>query len=186
MAVKLPKNAPNPLQKRVPHNGKVIGVSTKENFRRAVPKTYSYRYEVTGDAGPAGDPLVREGAAIIESRYRGRGATWNMARSVTEPQTYLVRGGYIHPLEENPMAYPPRRVVSPEATAAQGRTPGFPTPTAANKVVRPRAVAVPAPTPAPERPAAPPPVTTRVDSPAPIRRAARPTPANESAYKKTG
>ena len=74
----------------MPHNGKVIGVSTKENFRRPVPKTYSYRYEVTGDAGPAGDPLVREGAAIIESRYRGRGATWNMARSVTDPQTYLV------------------------------------------------------------------------------------------------
>jgi hypothetical protein len=158
------------------HNGKVVSVSTKDNFRRPVPKTYSYRYEVTGDAGPAGEPLVRAGAAIIESRYRGRGATWNVARSVTEPQTYLVRGGYVHPLEENPMAYPPRAIVSREATAPQGRTPGFPAPAAAPKVVRPRAVAEGAP-------------TTRFDSPppAPIRRpAARPTPANESAYKKTG
>ena len=73
------------------------------------------------------------------------------------------------------MAYPPRRlVVSPEAVAAQGRTPGFPTPSAANKVMRPRpAVAEPTPTPRsppvrlrPRRP-------LRVDlATAPIRRAA--------------
>jgi hypothetical protein len=179
---KTPQANSNP---RVPHNGKVVGVSSKENFRRPVPKTYSYRYEVTGDAGPVGEPLVRAGAAIIESRYRGRGATWNVARSVTEPQTYLVRGGYVHPLEENPMAYPPRATVSPESIAPKTRTPGF-APSAVNKVVRPaRAVPEPAPTPAP---------TTRFDSPATsygpgtaaIRRAARPTPANESAYKKTG
>jgi hypothetical protein len=182
MAVKNTKTPTANANPRVPHNGKVVGVSTKENFRRPIPKTYSYRYEVTGDAGPAGDPLVRAGAAIIESRYRGRGATWNVARSVTEPQTYLVRGGYVHPLEDNPMAYPPRAIVSPEAVALKGRTPGFSAPSAANKVVRaPRAVADPVP-------------TTRFDSPGPvpvpaaaaIRRTARPTPANESAYKKTG
>jgi hypothetical protein len=158
------------------HHGKIVGVSTKENFRRPVPKTYSYRYEVTGDAGPAGDPLVRAGAAIIESRYRGRGATWNVARSVTEPQTYLVRGGYVHPLEDNPMAYPPRSAVSPEAAAPQTRTPGFGVPSTVPKVVRPKVLAETA-------------ATARFDSPpaAPIRRvAARPTPANESAYKKTG
>ena len=93
---------------------------------------------------------------------------------MTEPQTYLVRGGYVHPLEENPMAYPPRRVISPEAAAPQGRTPGF-APSAASKVVRPR-VTEPA-------------TTARFDSapPTPVRRVgARPTPANESAYKKTG
>lgn len=167
----------HPSHHHTTHNGKVVGVSTKDNFRRPVPKTYSYRYEVTGDAGPAGEPLVRAGAAIIESRYRGRGATWNVARSVTEPQTYLVRGGYVHPLEDNPMAYPPRAVISPEAAAPQGRTPGFaPPPSVAAKVVRPRAVAEPA-------------ATARFNSPAsaPIRRAAaRPTPANESVYKKTG
>jgi hypothetical protein len=165
---------------RPSHGGKVVAVSTKDNFRRPVPKTYSYRYEVIGDAGPAGDPLVRAGAAIIESRYRGRGATWNVARSVTQPETYLVRGGYVHPLEENPMAYPPRSMTSPGAAVPQTRTPGFP---AANKVLRPRV--------APEVPPAPAPATTvatsRFDSPAPIRRpGARPTPANESAYKKTG
>ena len=180
MAAKNAKTPPANPNSQVPHTGKFVGVSTKENFRRPIPKTYSYRYEVTGDAGPAGEPLVRAGAAIIESRYRGRGATWNVARSVTEPQTYLVRGGYVHPLEDNPMSYPPRAVVSPESIAPKTRTPGFVAPSAANKVVRPpRAVPEPVPTPAPP---------TRFDSPAPaaIRRAARPTPANESAYKKTG
>jgi hypothetical protein len=164
--------------KNHPIHGKVVAVSTKDNFRRPVPKTYSYRYEVTGDAGPAGDPLVRAGAAIIEGRYRGRGATWNVARSVVEPQTYLVKGGYVHPLEDNPMAYPPRATVNPDAVAAAAtRTPGFPSAAAVNKLVRPR-------------PQVEPPATKRFDSAAPpsaIRRpGARPTPANESAYKKTG
>ena len=171
--------------KNHPIHGKVVAVSTKDNFRRPVPKTYSYRYEVSGDAGPAGDRLVRAGAAIIESRYRGRAATWNVARSVVEPNTYLVRGGYVHPLEENPMAYPPRSVTNPAAVAPATRTPGFPGAAVGNKVMRPR---VPTETAA----------TKRFDSPAPaaagpapvpslIRRSgARPTPANESAYKKTG
>jgi hypothetical protein len=178
MGVKKASHHPNqPAKQNVPFNGKFVAVSTKENFRRPVPKTYSYRYEVNDDAGPAGQPLVRAGAAIIEGRYRGRGATWNVARSVVEPETYLVRGGYVHPLEENPMAYPPRSVISPEAVAQQGRTPGFAAP---SKVVRPRVLA---------EPATPPAATTRFDSPAPapIRRVGgRPTPANESAYKKTG
>ncbi len=187
MAAKNAKTPPANTNPQVPHNGKFVSVSTKENFRRPIPKTYSYRYEVIDDSGPAGEPLVRAGAAIIESRYRGRGATWNVARSVTEPQTYLVRGGYVHPLEDNPMAYPPRATTSPEAVAPKMRTPGFAPPSAANKVVRPRAVPEPAPVPVPT-------ATTRFESPAPsqvpaaapIRRAARPTPANESAYKKTG
>jgi hypothetical protein len=173
---------PQNRTKSHPVHGKVVAVSTKDNFRRPVPKTYSYRYEVVGDAGPKGDPLVRAGAAIIEGRYRGRGATWNVARSAVEPQTYLVRGGYVHPLEENPMAYPPRSAVNPDAVAAAAtRTPGFPSATAANKVVRPKPPVEPA-------------TTKRFDSgnapvgvPSQIRRpGARPTPANESAYKKTG
>jgi hypothetical protein len=175
MAAKNAKHAQNHPASH-PHTVKIVGVSTKENFRRPVPKTYSYRYEVVDDAGPAGQPLVRAGAAIIESRYRGRGATWNMARSVTEPQTYLVRGGYVHPLEENPMAYPPRSVLSPEASAQQRPTPGF-AQSAANKIERPRLVA-------PSAPAVPPPVAAPA---AAVRRnVARPTPANESVYKKTG
>ncbi len=170
-----------PTNPHAPHNGKVVAVSTNDNFRRPVPKTYSYRYEVIGDAGPEGAPLVRAGAAIIEGRYRGRGATWNVARSVTEPQTYLVRGGYVHPLEDNPMAYPPRSVISPEASAQQGPTPGFPA-AAPKAVVRKRPIPEAAPTARfdsqPPEPAA---------APAPIRRVgARPTPANESVYKKTG
>jgi hypothetical protein len=169
-----PKKANHPSARHHSHHsGKLVAVSTKENFRRPVPKTYSYRYEVTGDAGPAGAPLVRAGAAIIESRYRGRSATWNVARSVTEPQTYLVRGGYVHPLEENLMAYPPRSAAPPEAAAPLGPTPGFAPASAANKVVRPRPVADIAP-------------TSRFDSPPARRTGARPTPANESAYKKTG
>jgi hypothetical protein len=167
---------PKPRQNRTkshPVHGKVISVSTKENFRRPVPKTYSYRYEVNADAGPAGEPLVRAGAAIIEGRYRGRTAQWNVARSMVEPETYVIRAGYVHPLEENPMAYPPRSVVNPDHVAAQAtRTPGFP----AAKALRPRP---PQPFP-PKRPDAP-------AGAAPIRRTgARPTPANESAYKKTG
>jgi len=67
-----------------PIQGNVVAVSTKANFRRPVPKTYSYRYEVNGDTGPAGEPLVHAGAAIIEGRYRGRAATWNIARSIVE------------------------------------------------------------------------------------------------------
>src|ERR1700729_3465152 len=128
MGVKNANHHPNGNHHHTMQNGKFVGVSTKDNFRRPVPKTYSYRYEVTGDAGPAGEPLVRAGAAIIESRYRGRGATWNVARSVTEPQTYLVRGGYVHPLEDNPMAYPPRSVISPEAAAHPRPPPRLPRP----------------------------------------------------------
>jgi len=168
------KNANHPQITPVSHaprNGKVVAVSTKDNFRRPIPKTYSYRYEVTGDAGPEAEPLVRAGAAIIESRYRGRGASWNVARSMTESQTYQVRAGYVHPLEENPMAYPPRSAVPPEASAQLGPTPGF--------APRPRLVAEAAPK---GRIDVPPPVP-----PAPIRRVgARPTPANESVFKKTG
>jgi hypothetical protein len=165
--------------KRRPTNihAKVVPVSTKENFRRPVPKTYSYRYEVGGDAGPADDPLVKKGAAIIEGRYRGRAATWNIGRSMIDPVTYLARGSYIHPLEENPMAYPPRSV----PVEVHGPTPGFP---ASNvpKVVRTGAridsnVPPPKPGSTGTQPAgAPPPGAAR-----------RPTPANEpAAFRKTG
>ena len=187
MGVKTAKKPPS--SKAVPRNGKFVAVSTKDNFKRPIPKTYSYRYEVIGDAGPDGAPLVRAGAAIIESRYRGRGATWNVARSVVEPQTYLVRGGYVHPLEENPMAYPPRSVISPEAAVSQGRTPGFAA-SAGKKVVHQRPAAEPAPlatTRFDSAPPAPAPKPAATPAAAPIRRVgARPTPANESAYKKTG
>jgi hypothetical protein len=168
---------------------KIVAVATKDNFRRPVPKTYSYRYEVAADAGPAGDPLVSAGAAIIESRYRGRGASWQVSRSPVSTQTYTVNGSYVHPLPENSMAYPPRTVAAPppapaapaHAAPAHGHT----------KIERPRVVAetvstarfdskAPVVPPAAAAAAAPP-------TPAPMRRdGARPTPANEPAYRKTG
>jgi hypothetical protein len=160
-------------------NAKVIPVSTKENFRRPVPKTYSYRYEVAADAGPAGEPLVRKGAAIIEGRYRGRAATWNVGRSMVDPVTYLAKGSYVHPLEDNPMAYPPRHA---PAEVKHVRTPGFAA-TAAQKVVRPATRfdtnVPPATAPQPGSVGTPPAAAP------PGRRG--PTPANEpAAYRKTG
>jgi hypothetical protein len=151
---------------------KVLPVGPRDKYRRSVPKTYSYRYEVAADAGPEGDPLVRAGAAIIEGRYRGRLATWNIGRSAMEPETYQARGGYVHPLEENPMAYPPRSNEQEPAIAAT-RTPGFAAPTFAMKLRHQTALVEP----------------TRIDAKAAAAAKAspRPTPANEPAtYRKTG
>jgi hypothetical protein len=93
--------------------------------------------------------LLRAGAVIIESRYRGRIATWHISRSVVEPATFLARGGYVHPLEEHPMAYPPRNVEAAEPAAT--RTPGFAGHDAAAALHRTAAAkASPRPTPANE------------------------------------
>ena len=149
----------------------VLPVGSRENYRRAVPKTYSYRYEIAADAGPDGNPLIRAGAVIIESRYRGRFATWNVRRSVVEPATFQACGGYVHPLEEHPMAYPPRSVEGPAATRAPA--PGFAESVAA-KLVRREAGRIDA---------------TRSDAnaTAAAKASPRPTPANESAaYRKNG
>ncbi len=157
---------------------KVVAVASKDNFRRPVPKTFSYRYEVAADAGPAGNPLVSKGAAIIESRYRGRGASWQVSRSPVATEKYTVNGGYVHPLPENPMAYPPRTVPAPAAHV----------PVAPAPVARPHGTPTtrfdsrPAVAPAVAKPAAPKPAAA-----ATIRRGVdRPTPANEPAYRKTG
>jgi len=150
----------------------VLPVGSREKYRRAVPKTYSYRYEVAADVGPDGNPLVRAGAVIIESRYRGRLATWNIGRSVVEPATFQARGAYVHPLEENPMAYPPRSVEAAAATRAP--TPGFANQNAAAKLLRREPGLV---------------EPTRIDAKATAAAKAspRPTPANEpAAYRKTG
>ena len=161
----------------------LFGIFFSQPLARWFAFCQSLLERVLADAGPADDPLVRAGAAIIEGRYRGRGATWHIARSVVEPATYLIRGGYVHPLDENQMAYPPRAAVNAEAVAAAAamRTPGFPGAAPVHKVVR-------------AHPQVEPPATKRfelgsppVSAPAQLRRpGARPTPANESAYKKTG
>jgi hypothetical protein len=167
-------------------NAKVVSVATKANHRRPVPKTYSYRYEVGADAGPAGDPIVRAGAAIIEGRYRGRAASWNVGRSMIDETTYLAKGSYVHPLEENSMAYPPRHL---PAEVKHARTPGFAT-SAAQKIVRPPLSRIDSNVPPVK--AAPGPAAAPDAMPAPQigatarRDARRPTPANEPAYRKTG
>jgi hypothetical protein len=152
---------------------KVLPVGPRDKYRRTVPKTYSYRYEIAADAGPEGDPLVRAGAVIIEGRYRGRLATWNIGRSLLEAKTYQARGGYVHPLEENPMSYPPRSIEQ-EAPAPSTRTPGFTAPPFAAKLRHQTALIEP----------------TRIDAKATAAAAKaspRPTPANEpAAYRKTG
>jgi hypothetical protein len=161
------------LKRNVPINANVVAVATKDSHRRPVPKTYSYRYEVGADAGPAGDPIVRAGAAIIEGRYRGRSASWHVGRSTTGEKTYLATGSYVHPLAENPMAYPAPHV---PAAMKQTRTPGFAA-SAAQKIRRAPLTRVES---VPDRAAA-----TQIGAPS-RREARRPTPANEPAYRKTG
>ena len=99
------------------------------------------------------------------------GATW---QRVNSEQRLWSRGWYFESIAVDP--------VNPDAVAAAAtRTPGFPSAAATNKVVR-------------SRPQVEPPTTKRFDSaaaqttvPGQLRRpGARPTPANESAYKKTG
>jgi hypothetical protein len=170
------------------NHAKVVAVSTKDNFRRPVPKTYSYRYEVAADAGPAGEPLIGRGAAIIESRYRGRGASWQISRSPVSDETYTVNGSYVHPLAENPMAYPPRTYAVPPppapVPARQHAPKGHATiehqpRVAAETLVTERYDSRPAAA------AATPPKTVPGPAPSSSRRE-RPTPANEPAYRKTG
>lgn len=176
--------------KRTSHvQAKVIAVSTKGNYRRSVPKTYSYRYEVVQDAGPANDPLVRAGAAIIDGRYRGRTTAFNISRSMIDDTIYRAEGSYVHPLEDNPMAYPPRHMPAEEKHI---RTPGF---AVANvpKIVRPAAmsridsnlppddVEVPLPGSAAAQLAAAPKIGATAR-----REQRRATSANEPAFRKTG
>lgn len=152
------------------NHAKVIAVNTKDNFRRPVPKSFSYRYEVASDAGPAGQPLISRGAAIIESRYRGRGASWKIARSPVSDESYTANGSYVHPLPENPMAYPPRTYAVPPPAPVPARQHA---PRGHATIEHPQVAAETI-------------TTSRYDSPAARSRRERPTPANEPAYRKTG
>ena len=145
---------------------KVTAVATKEKYRRPiVPKSYSYRYEVGSDAGPADDPLIEAGAGIIESRYRGRTSQWRVSRSPVATETYIVTGSYVHPLPDNLMAYPSKGVNPTTHAAVRSRMmPNAPRVIHQHKIADTLA-----------KPASPPP--TR-------RESARPTPANEPAYRR--
>jgi hypothetical protein len=106
----------------------LVAVSTKARFKRLVPKSYSYRYEVGATAGPDGHPLVRAGAAIIETRYRGRVASWHVSASMLSDDAYVVIGAYIAPDPEHPMTYPPGAVPSnaPAVASSAPATAGEP------------------------------------------------------------
>jgi hypothetical protein len=94
----------------------LYGVGTKAQFRRAVPKSYSYRYEVGSGGGPDGAPEVR---SIIETRYRGRAASWTLARSMVSQEKWELKGSYLAPSPENPLVYPSKsEAPSPEVTKA--------------------------------------------------------------------
>jgi hypothetical protein len=138
----------------------IYGVGTKAQFRRAVPKSFSYRYEIASRASSDGAPEVR---SIIETRYRGRAATWTLSRSVVMPEKWTLRGAYLAPNPENPLTYPetqqPFTVEAPPpevteaaktallARAAQRLAPAAPTapPAAAEAAPTPVAPAAPAP-----------------------------------------
>jgi hypothetical protein len=148
----------------------LYGVGTKAQFRRAVPKSFSYRYEVASAAGPDGAPEVR---SIIETRYRGRAASWTLARSMISPEKWTLNGSYLAPSPENPLVYPSKsEAPSPEVTrAAQEALLAR----AAAKNAAGNAAAAPAPSaPAPSAPA---PATP---APAPAARTATPAPGPQS------
>jgi hypothetical protein len=91
---------------------KIIGVGTKSQFRRAVPKSYSYRYEVGSATGPDDAPQV---SAVIETRYRGKSASWNLSRSMLSTETWTLNGTFVAPAPENPLTYPAKEPVAPPA-----------------------------------------------------------------------
>jgi len=122
---------------------KIIGVGTKSQFRRAVPKSYSYRYEVASAAGPGDAPHV---SAVIETRYRGKSASWNLSRSMLSTESWTLNGTFVEPAAENPLTYSDRQPLvravpaapdEPIAPAAAA-PPAAPEPAAARRT-KPRA-----------------------------------------------
>ena len=112
---------------------KFVGVGTKSQFRRAVPKSYSYRYEVGPATGPGNAPQI---SAVIETRYRGKSASWNLSRSALSRETWTLNGTYVAPASDNLLAYPPKE--PPEAVVAETQT----APVAPPPPVAPSATAV--------------------------------------------
>ena len=101
---------------------KLVGVGTKSQFRRTVPKSYSYRYEVGSATGPGDAPQV---SAVIETRYRGKSASWNLSRSALSRETWTLNGTYVAPAPDNLLAYPPKKPpapVAPETPVAPSTT----------------------------------------------------------------
>jgi hypothetical protein len=105
---------------------KLIGVGTKAQFRRAIPKSYSYRYEVGSASGPDEDaPRV---SAVIETRYRGKSASWNLSRSMLSQEKWTLNGTFVAPAPENPLTYPAKEPAPAAPEAAAAPAPAAPAP----------------------------------------------------------
>jgi hypothetical protein len=156
---------------------KLIGVGTKAQFRRAVPKSYSYRYEVGSASGPDDAPRV---SAVIETRYRGKSASWNLSRSMLSPEKWTLNGTFVAPAPETPLTYPAKEP-APEAPAAGApatpvapTTPAPPRPPSAMAASAASNIRRAAPAPPPVAPAAP---ATPGGTPPPARTTPRADPA---------
>jgi hypothetical protein len=83
--------------------------------RHTARKSYSYRYMIPDAVGPDG-LVLRAGAAIIETRYRGRSATWQVR--LASGETWEVSGSFVEPRADNMLAYPERVLPAPAADSA--------------------------------------------------------------------
>ena len=117
---------------------KTVWLTSKERFRRHGLKSFSYRYEVTAASGPQGEPILESGTAIIETRYRGRSATWSIARSMMDTEHYNVDGTFLEPSADNPFTYPPKTA----AAAAPPPAPSAPVAAPASQAPAPPAAAL--------------------------------------------
>ena len=67
-------------------------------------KSYSYRYTIGAVNGPPGGP--QPGCTIIETRYRGRTASWRVDAFRAGGDSWDVDGTFVEPRADNPLAYP--------------------------------------------------------------------------------
>jgi hypothetical protein len=74
-------------------------------------KSYSYRYTIGSVDGAPGGP--QPGCAIIETRYRGRTATWRVDSFRAGGPVWEVGGTFVEPRADNPLAYPPQALARP-------------------------------------------------------------------------
>jgi hypothetical protein len=47
-------------------------------------------------------------SAVIETRYRGKSASWNLSRSMMSTESWTLNGTFVAPAAENPLTYPDR------------------------------------------------------------------------------
>ena len=104
----------NPAHESRPVTGRMYPAS-KKNKNRELPRvrrSYSYRYLIS-DANDAPSDLVSPGCSIIETRYRGRDASWKIASFTVGAEPVEVGGTFIPPQPDNLLAYPPNALPKP-------------------------------------------------------------------------